>query len=197
MSNTGRNARNVLFIDNLDSFTFNLVESFQRLGANVSVLRNTADADAVLARALKEDSLIVLSPGPGAPQDAGCCPELIRIAREKAPVFGVCLGHQAIGLESGAEIGRAPLPVHGKGHRIEHDGQGMMAGVKNPLSVGRYHSLCVRNVPARFTIHAELDGMAMAMSDAKAKQYGVQFHPESILTPQGDILLANILEIAR
>jgi len=190
------NARNVLFIDNMDSFTFNLVESFQRLGAHVTVLRNTANAGDVLDRALKEDSLIVLSPGPGAPQDAGCCPELIGIAKGKAPVFGVCLGHQAIGLDAGAIVGRAPVPVHGKSHRVVHDGQSMMAGLRNPFTVGRYHSLCVRNVPARFTLHAEIDGMSMAMSDPAAKQYGVQFHPESILTPQGDILLRNILEIA-
>ncbi len=195
MTVTG-NTRPVLFIDNLDSFTFNLVESFERLGARVRVLRNTADPHAVLDTALKEDALIVLSPGPGAPQDAGCCPALIDLARGTAPVFGVCLGHQAIGLVSGAEVGRAPLPVHGKGHRVTHDGQGMMAGVRNPLSVGRYHSLCVREVPARFTVHADLEGMAMAMSDTEARQYGVQFHPESILTPQGDILLKNILEQA-
>jgi len=188
--------RPVLFIDNLDSFTFNLVESFQRLGADVAVLRNTAKAGDVLDRALKENSLIVLSPGPGAPQDAGCCPELIGIAKGKAPVFGVCLGHQAIGLEAGATVGRAPLPVHGKGHLVTHDDAGMMKGVQNPMKVGRYHSLCVRDVPARFTIHADLDGMAMAMSDVAAKQYGVQFHPESILTPQGDVLLKTILEIA-
>lgn len=189
-------SRPVLFIDNLDSFTFNLVESFERLGAPVRVLRNTADPQAVLDAALKDDALIVLSPGPGAPQDSGCCPALITMAMGKAPVFGVCLGHQAIGLEAGADVGRAPLPVHGKGHRVTHDGEGMMAGVRNPLSVGRYHSLCVRKAPARFTVHAELDGMAMAMSDPKARQYGVQFHPESILTPQGDVLLKNILEIA-
>lgn len=188
--------RSVLFIDNLDSFSFNLVESFQRLGAGVTVLRNTANAQDVLDRALKEDALIVLSPGPGSPQDAGCCPELIRIAKGRAPVFGVCLGHQAIGLEAGADVGRAPVPVHGKGHRVMHDGRGMMAGVRNPLSVGRYHSLCVRNLPERFTVHAEIDGMSMAISDPRAKQYGVQFHPESILTPEGDILLKNILEMA-
>lgn len=188
--------RPVLFIDNLDSFTFNLVESFQRLGSSVRVLRNTADPRAVLDDALKTDALIVLSPGPGSPQEAGCCPALVDLARGKAPLFGVCLGHQAIGLASGADVGRAPLPVHGKGHRVVHDGQGMMANVRSPVLVGRYHSLCVRNVPERFTIHADLDGMAMAMSDTQAKQYGVQFHPESILTPEGDILLGNILEQA-
>jgi anthranilate synthase component II len=186
--------RPVILIDNLDSFSFNLVEAFERLGAPVRVLRNAVSAKAALDLAIQSDALIVLSPGPGRPEDAGCCLELVTAAKGKAPLLGVCLGHQAIVLEAGGSIGRAPAPVHGKISRLFHDGAGPLKGVESPCAVGRYHSLCARDLPPRLRVHAEIDGMAMAISDPEALQTGLQFHPESILTRDGDRILANILE---
>lgn len=186
--------RSVLFIDNFDSFTFNLVEAFERLGCEVSVLRNTVGARDALERAERTNALIVLSPGPGKPRDAGCCLELIALAKSKVPLLGICLGHQAIVEEAGGLVARAPEPVHGKSSLLDHDGQGPLRGVETPFSVGRYHSLCTRDLPARFRVHAGIDGMAMAISDPEARQTGLQFHPESILTLRGDAILRNVLE---
>ena len=186
----------VLFIDNFDSFTFNLVEAFERLGCEMSVLRNTVRAEAAQAVALERKSLIVLSPGPGAPRQAGCCLELIALAKGRVPLLGVCLGHQAIVEEAGGEVSRAPEPVHGKSSRLDHDGGGPLRGIESPVSVGRYHSLCTRNVPSRFRVHAAIGGMAMAITDESAMQTGLQFHPESILTLHGDAILRNVLELS-
>lgn len=183
----------VLMIDNLDSFTFNLVEAMERLGAKVRVLRNSVGAAEALADAERTGAHIILSPGPGRPEDAGCCMELISRAKGRVPVLGVCLGHQAMVLEAGGEVCRAPAPVHGKTSLLVHDGQGPFAGLDGPVQIGRYHSLCTRNIPARYTVHAETEGMAMAISDPSALQTGLQFHPESILTPAGNRILANIL----
>ena len=183
----------VLMIDNLDSFTFNLVESIGRLGARVRVLRNTIPAADALAMAEETGAHIVLSPGPGRPEEAGCCLELIALAKGRVRLLGVCLGHQAMVLEAGGEVCRAPAPVHGKTSLIAHDGLGPFAGIDGPVQIGRYHSLCTRNIPSRFTVHAETEGMAMAISDRAALQTGLQFHPESILTPAGNRILANIL----
>jgi anthranilate synthase/aminodeoxychorismate synthase-like glutamine amidotransferase len=188
--------RKVLMIDNLDSFTFNLVESLQRLGAEVRVLRNSVAADDALAQAEETGALLLLSPGPGRPEDAGCCLELIAKAKGKVPLLGVCLGHQAMVLEAGGTVGRAPSPVHGKVSLMAHDGGGPFAGLTGPVRIGRYHSLCTRDIPARFTVHAEIEGMAMAISDVGARQYGLQFHPESVLTPEGGRILGNILTSA-
>jgi anthranilate synthase/aminodeoxychorismate synthase-like glutamine amidotransferase len=186
--------RNVLMIDNLDSFTFNLVEAFERLGARVRVLRNSVAAADALAAAEELRALILLSPGPGRPDEAGCGMELVRLAMGRVPLLGICLGHQAIVLEAGGSVERAASPVHGKATLLRHDGQGPFHGIDGPVRIGRYHSLCTRNLPPRFTIHAEHEGMAMAISDRDALQTGLQFHPESILTPAGGRMLANILE---
>ena len=185
--------RPVLLIDNLDSFTFNLVESLQRLGATVAVRRSSIAASAALADAEATGAVIMISPGPGAPRDAGCCLELIALAKGRVPVIGVCLGHQAIVEEAAGTVARAPEPVHGKSMLLAHDGAGPFVGLPSPVRVGRYHSLCTRDLPARFTVHAELDGMAMAYSDPHALQLGLQFHPESVLTTHGDIMLRNLL----
>jgi anthranilate synthase/aminodeoxychorismate synthase-like glutamine amidotransferase len=187
-------SRHILMIDNFDSFTFNLVEAFERLGCEVQVLRNTVPAAEALARARANDSLIVLSPGPGTPSDAGCCLELIDLAKGQAPLLGVCLGHQALVQQAGGAVTRAPEPVHGKAIVVPHDGEGPFKGLDGALHIGRYHSLCTRNPPANFRVHAEIDGMAMAISDPEARQTGLQFHPESILTPHGDTMLRNIVE---
>ena len=184
---------NILLIDNRDSFTFNLADACARLGAYVKVVRNTIAAEAALERAEREGMNLLLSPGPGHPRDAGCTMALIALAKGRIPVIGVCLGHQAMVLEAGGAVERAPAIVHGKTSRIEHDGTGPFEGLASPMAVGRYHSLCTPNPPANFTVHAAIDGMAMAISDARAKQVGVQFHPESILTPMGDQLLGGIL----
>jgi anthranilate synthase/aminodeoxychorismate synthase-like glutamine amidotransferase len=187
-------SRNVLMVDNHDSFTFNIVEALERLGASVRTVRNEIDARGALEMALETDSTIFISPGPGRPEDAGCCIELISLAKGKVPLLGVCLGHQAIVLEAGGEVVRAPEAVHGKASLLEHDGAGPFAGLPNPVKIGRYHSLCTPNPPARFRVQAKIDGMAMAISDAEAKQVGVQFHPESVLTPVGQRILANVLD---
>ena len=188
----------VLMIDNLDSFTFNLVDALSRQGCDVRVLRNTvAASDAMAVAGQGEPALIVVSPGPGDPASAGCCLELVRLARDRVPLFGVCLGHQALIEASGGKVCRAPVPVHGKASLLRHDGTGMFAGLPDPLPVGRYHSLCTPEPPPRFHVHARIEGMAMAVSDRAAGQWGVQFHPESILTPEGEALLANLLGAAR
>ncbi|MFC7536701.1 anthranilate synthase component II [Sphingomonas sp. GCM10030256] len=185
--------RDVLLIDNVDSFTFNLVEAFQRLGCRVRTMRNGVPAARAFRLAERSGALIVLSPGPGGPDDAGCCLELIGQARGIVPLLGICLGHQAIVQEAGGRVTRADKPVHGKISLLRHDGGGPFAGLAAPLRVGRYHSLCTREVPTRFTVHASIDGMAMAISDHRARQTGLQFHPESILTTHGDHMLANVL----
>lgn len=188
--------RDILLIDNFDSFTFNLVEAFQRLGCRVRVVRNRIAAGEALTLALALDALIVISPGPGAPEEAGCCLELVERAKGRIAVLGICLGHQAIVQQAGGSVERAAEPVHGKSSRLHHDGARPFEGLPSPLAIGRYHSLCTRNVPARFTVHAEIDDMAMAISDPAAMQTGLQFHPESILTPLGDRILANALRRA-
>lgn len=186
-------SRPVLLIDNLDSFTFNLVDAFERLGSAVHVLRNGVPAEQALARARADGALIVLSPGPGGPQDAGCCLPLVALARGRVPVLGICLGHQAIVADAGGDVVRAPEPVHGKAARLEHDGTGAFAGLPSPMTVARYHSLATVRVPARLRVTATSGGVVMAVSDPDALQTGLQFHPESILTPLGDRILANLL----
>ena len=186
--------RNLLIVDNHDSFTFNIVEALERLGANVRTVRNEIAAVEAFDQAQQTNSIILLSPGPGRPEEAGCCVELITLAKGKVPLFGVCLGHQALVLEAGGEVVRAPEAVHGMASLLEHDGKGPFAGVPSPIKVGRYHSLCTPAPPERFHVHATIDGMAMAISDPVAKQVGLQFHPESILTPVGQRILANVLD---
>jgi anthranilate synthase/aminodeoxychorismate synthase-like glutamine amidotransferase len=183
----------VLLIDNLDSFTFNLVESLARLGCEVAVRRSSIPAAVALADAEAMGAVIMISPGPGAPREAGCCLDLIALAKGRVPVIGVCLGHQAIVEEARGTVTRAAEPVHGKSMLLAHDGAGPFVGLASPVRVGRYHSLCTRDLPERFTVHAEVEGMVMAYSDREALQLGLQFHPESILTTHGDAMLANAL----
>lgn len=187
--------RNVLLLDNFDSFTFNLVEALERLGATVRVVRNIIAAADALGWALQRDAMIVLSPGPGNPREAGCLLDLVALAKGRVPVVGICLGHQAIVEEAGGRITRAPAPVHGKSWRVNHCASGPFAGLSDPLMVGRYHSLTATNLPARFSVDAVSagDGLVMAVSDLDALQVGLQFHPESILTPGGDQIIANLL----
>ena len=187
-------SRNVLMVDNHDSFTFNIVEALERLGATVRTVRNEIAAADALDQARETSAVILISPGPGRPEDAGCCIELISLAKGEVPLFGVCLGQQAIVLEAGGEVVRAPDAMHGKASALIHDGSGPFEGLPETIKIGRYHSLCTPNPPSRFRVHASIDGMAMAISDAEAKQVGVQFHPESVLTPVGQRIFANVLK---
>src|SRR3954468_14164377 len=145
--------RNVLMIDNHDSFTFNIVEALERLGASVRTVRNEIAAADALEQAKASNALILISPGPGHPEDAGCCVELIAAAKGKVPLFGVCLGQQAMVLEAGGEVVRASHAVHGKASLLQHDGEGLFSGVPNPVKIGRYHSLGTPNPPPRFHVH--------------------------------------------
>lgn len=186
--------RNVLMIDNHDSFTFNIVEALERLGASVRTVRNEIAAGEALELAHGSNAMLLISPGPGRPEDAGSCLDIIARAKGKVPLFGVCLGQQAMVLEAGGEVVRAREAVHGKASLLEHDGEGPFAGLPNPMKVGRYHSLGTPDPPGHFRVHARVDGMAMAISDREARQVGVQFHPESVLTPIGQRLLQNVLQ---
>ncbi len=184
----------ILVVDNYDSFTFNLVQVLQTLHPEVRVVRNDA-MTAAEALALKP-ARIVISPGPGRPEEAGISEELIR-RDEDVPLLGVCLGHQAIGHVFGASIVRAPVLMHGKTSEIRHDGEGIYAGLGNPFVATRYHSLVVERstVPACLAVTAETsDGVVMGLRHRERPVVGVQFHPESILTLEGERLLANFVE---
>jgi anthranilate/para-aminobenzoate synthase component II len=160
-------------------------------------MRNSIAASEALQIALDNEALLVLSPGPGGPRQAGCCLELIEKGDRAGPAARRLPRAPGDRSQAGGRVIRAAKPVHGKTSLLRHDGRGPFAGLDGaPLRVGRYHSLCTRKVPERFTVHGEIDGMAMAISDRHARQTGLQFHPESILTSHGDRMLANILEQA-
>ena len=188
-------AMRVLLIDNRDSFTFNLAEACRVSGAEVEVVRNSISAEDALAHALRYYASIMLSPGPGAPPQAGCCMELIALAASRVPLIGICLGHQAIVEFAGGRVVRAHEPCHGKSSAVDHDGSGPFEGLPSPMRVGRYHSLCtpLNDITEHLGVHAVLDGMAMAVSNRDEGQIGLQFHPESILTPMGARLLDGVL----
>ncbi|HLY00596.1 MAG TPA: aminodeoxychorismate/anthranilate synthase component II [Roseiarcus sp.] len=188
----------VTLIDNYDSFTFNLVHYLGELGAEVSVWRN--DAIAVDEALAERPDAIVLSPGPCTPNEAGICLDLVRKASETTPMLGVCLGHQAIGQAFGAEVVRAPFPMHGKTSRISHNARGLFRGVNGPFSATRYHSLIIErsSAPAELEISAESDeGLVMGVEHRERPAYGVQFHPESIASEHGRQILRNFLDLAQ
>jgi len=185
----------VLVIDNYDSFTYNLVQYLGELGAEVRVMRNdvvTLD-DVVNAKADR----IVISPGPGRPEDAGVTMSVIRRLAETTPILGVCLGHQAIGAVFGGEVVRAGVPMHGKTSTIEHNGRGVFTGIGGPFLASRYHSLIVaeKGLPADLEVTARTkeDGNIMGLRHRRWPVHGVQFHPESILTGEGKTILRNFL----
>lgn len=189
-------APHVVLIDNYDSFTWNLVHDFGALGARVEVVRNDARS-ATDITASKPDA-IVLSPGPCTPSEAGICLDLIARAGATIPIFGVCLGHQAIGQAFGGRVVRAPAPVHGKVGTMTHSAQTIFRGFNEPFRATRYHSLVVErdSLPACLTVTAESDGLIMAMSHDSLPIHGVQFHPESIASEGGRRIMANFLDVA-
>jgi anthranilate synthase/aminodeoxychorismate synthase-like glutamine amidotransferase len=185
----------VLVIDNYDSFTYNLVQYLGELGADVRVVRN--DAASVESIDASNPERIVISPGPGRPEDAGITMEVIRQLGSKLPILGVCLGHQAIGAVFGGSVVRATAPMHGKTSTIEHDGRGVFTGIGAPFTASRYHSLIVaeEGLPSEIEIAARTreDGAVMGIRHRRLPIHGVQFHPESILTGEGHRLLKNFL----
>jgi anthranilate synthase/aminodeoxychorismate synthase-like glutamine amidotransferase len=189
----------IFIVDNYDSFTWNLVQALGKLDRDVEVARNDRfDPEDVIA---KRPDAIVVSPGPGRPERAGRTLETIAAAeREEIPLLGVCLGHQAIAALHGGCVERAPAPRHGKTSPVLHEGTGLFVGMTNPFEAGRYHSLIVREegLPAELAVTARsADGLVMAVAHRTKRVFGVQFHPESVLTPEGETLLANFLALAR
>jgi len=190
-------APRLLLIDNYDSFTYNLVQAFLVLGADVLVHRNDAITVAE-ARALAPTHLCI-SPGPGTPRDAGVSMEMIRAFAGQLPVLGVCLGHQSIVEVFGGEVVRAGRLMHGKVSPVEHDGQGVFAGAPQPMEVGRYHSLIAKpeTLPAELNVTARTpEGEIMGVRHRDLNVEGVQFHPESVLTPAGPLLMGNFLQFS-
>ncbi len=187
----------IVLIDNYDSFTFNLVHYLGELGADVVVHRN--DKVTTAAVIATDPEAIVLSPGPCTPKEAGICLELIEKAAATIPILGVCLGHQAIGDAFGGEVVRAAVPVHGKLSEIRHQGAGLFRGINGPFKATRYHSLVVdrETMPRELAVTAETDGgLVMGLAHKKLPTHGVQFHPESIASDHGHLMLKNFLDIA-
>jgi len=186
----------VLVIDNYDSFTYNLVQYLGELGAEVQVMRNDVVSLDVIVKARPER--IVISPGPGRPEQAGVTMSVIRQLGQTTPILGVCLGHQAIGAVFGGAVVRAGVPMHGKTSTIEHDGRGVFSGIAGPFVASRYHSLVVaeEGLPAELEVTARTreDASIMGLRHRSWPVHGVQFHPESILTGEGRHILQNFLE---
>ena len=186
----------MLLIDNYDSFTYNLVQAFAAHGAEVMVYRNdmiTVDEGIAL-----KPTHLVISPGPGRPEDAGVSLEMIAAFAGKVPVLGVCLGHQSIVQQQGGEIVRAERLMHGKTSEISHDGKSVFEGISQPFEVGRYHSLCaeIESLPDTLEITAKTDsGVIMGVRHKSLQIEGVQFHPESVLTPEGETLMTNFMRM--
>lgn len=184
----------ILLLDNIDSFTYNLVDQLRAFDHNVVIYRNNVPTDTLVARLQKmENPVLMLSPGPGTPSQAGCMPELLQRLRGRLPIIGICLGHQAIVEAYGGHVGQAGEILHGKASAITHDETAMFAGLSNPLPVARYHSLVGSNLPDELTVNATFNGMVMAVRHDADRVCGFQFHPESILTTQGARLLEQTL----
>jgi anthranilate synthase/aminodeoxychorismate synthase-like glutamine amidotransferase len=183
----------ILLVDNYDSFTYNLAHLFEELGAEVTVIRNDQiDADGAERLA---PSHLVISPGPGRPEGAGATVEIIKRLGPRVPTLGVCLGHQAIVEAYGGQVGQAQRLVHGKASEIAHDRRGLFSGLPDPLQGGRYHSLAAARVPNELEVCATTeDGEVMAVRHRELPVDGIQFHPESVLTPDGAALAKNFLE---
>jgi anthranilate synthase/aminodeoxychorismate synthase-like glutamine amidotransferase len=187
----------ILLIDNYDSFVYNLARYLREMGCDTHVVRN--DALSVNEIGRLEPRAIVISPGPCTPSRAGISEEVVRVFADRIPILGVCLGHQAIGEALGGVVSRSPVPVHGMRCRVHHDETGLFAGLPAPLWAGRYHSLCIveKSLPESLRVTARSDdGLVMALAHATRPLFGVQFHPESVLTESGHRLLSNFLTLA-
>lgn len=190
--------RKVLFIDNFDSFTYNLVDDFSKRSCETKVYR--ADTDLGMLKTIVSEfnpDLLVISPGPGTPKTAGISLAAVDAFKDTLSIFGVCLGHQILVEYFGGTIGHAPEPMHGKPSRVHHNEQSVFRGTENPLQAGRYHSLVACEVPACLTVTAEFEGIVMGVQHERLPLVGVQFHPESILTPSGGKIIENMLAIAK
>jgi anthranilate synthase component II len=188
----------ILVVDHYDSFVYNLVQLVESLGRPTEVVRS--DAEPPEALAARDPEAVILSPGPGRPESAGCMVELTTVLDASTPVLGVCLGHQAIGAAFGGHVDRGPAPVHGKTSRIHHTSEGIFEGVTDPFEGGRYHSLVVQRdgLPDDLEVIAWTDDdLVMGIRHRELPRFGVQFHPESILTPEGPRIVENFLKLAR
>ena len=186
----------ILFIDNFDSFTFNLVDEFAKRNCNVMVYRNNIAMN-IIDKAVKKfkPTLIVISPGPSAPKDAGNSMEIIMRYAGKIPIFGDCLGLQCIVEVFGGVVGKAKETIHGKASKINHDNKTRFKGIENPFSAGRYHSLCALDLPYVLEVSARSESdIVMGVRHKKYFVEGVQFHPESILTPVGGLIIENLIK---
>ncbi|MEN6427782.1 MAG: aminodeoxychorismate/anthranilate synthase component II [Phycisphaerales bacterium] len=187
----------VLFIDNFDSFTYNLVDDFAKRQCRTRVYRADTSLSDLKAVADEFDpDLLVISPGPGNPDTAGVSLKAVDAFKGRLPIFGVCLGHQVIVQYFGGVISHAPEPMHGKPSRITHNGQGLFRGIENPLQAGRYHSLAASKLPGCLEVTGSFEGIVMGVQHKELPIFGVQFHPESILTPAGGKIIQNVLHIA-
>ncbi len=187
----------ILVVDHYDSFVYNLVQLIESLGRKTDVVRS--DAEPAESLASRKPEAVLLSPGPGRPEDAGCFIELLRLLPDQTPVLGVCLGHQALGVTLGGRVDRGPEPVHGKASLIYHEGRGILEGVPSPFEAGRYHSLVVLRdeLPDELELTAWTeDGLVMGTQQRDLPRFGVQFHPESILTPEGPRIIENFLALS-
>lgn len=188
-------AKTIFLLDNFDSFTYNLVDQFRSMGYSVKIYRNNLSAQLIKQQLdNSEDPVLVLSPGPGTPQQAGCLLELIGLCKSQIPMLGICLGQQALVEYYGGHIDRATETVHGKASAITHDGLRMFHSLANPLPVARYHSLVATEVPDSLEVCASFQGMPMAILNEQDRVVGYQFHPESILTSQGEKLLQQTID---
>ena len=186
---------NIVILDNFDSFTFNLLDEFSAPDRTIHVWRNSMSAEEASTRllALPKPRLLVLSPGPGHPDDAGSMNELIKRMTGKVPIFGVCLGMQAMVSIFGGKVERAPLAVHGKARVLEHDGSLIFKGLKDRIHVGRYHSLHASVIPKELRVFGRSDQLVMAVSHVAHPVIGIQFHPESILSTEGSRMIKNVV----
>ncbi|OOF35874.1 aminodeoxychorismate/anthranilate synthase component II [Rodentibacter heidelbergensis] len=186
---------NILFLDNFDSFTYNLVDQFRVLGHQVKIYRNDCDLEQLVETALTTpDTILALSPGPGTPAEAGILLPLIERLKDKIPMIGICLGHQALIQAFGGKVVHAGEVLHGKVSKITHDNEAMFKDLINPMPVARYHSLMGQDLPAEFVVNAEYNGIIMAIRHRNLPICAFQFHPESILTVQGSQLLQQSIE---
>jgi anthranilate synthase component 2 len=187
----------ILFIDNFDSFTYNLVDEFRKRGCDVDVYRNNVPLSRINEVVNEErPDLMVLSPGPSTPSSAGNCLQLVQDYKEVLPIFGVCLGEQAIIEALGGKVGKSIETLHGKASTVHHDQEGIFKGLENPLSAGRYHSLSGQEIPEELVVTARTDSdVVMGIRHRSLQLTGIQFHPESILTPAGGQIIENVLSM--